>query len=73
MPAITSPIHFLSISETSIIGRDTDKLFVYTFLSKQKKVCCGVVYLFIFVNEFWEAKPERILSTKITESCFVFT
>jgi hypothetical protein len=75
MPPITSPIHFLSISGTSIIGRDTDKLFVYTFLSKQKNgfFVGWYIYLFIFVNEFWEPKPERILSTKITKSCFVFT
>jgi hypothetical protein len=38
MPAITSPVHFLSISGTFIIGRDTDKLFVYTFFLIAKKV-----------------------------------
>lgn len=53
MPAITSPIHFLSISGTSIIGRDTDKLFVYTFLSKQKKkgfVVGWYIYLFLLMS-----------------------
>lgn len=50
MPAITSPIHFLSISGTSIIGRDTDKLFVYTFLSKKRFVVGWYIYLFLLMS-----------------------